>query len=71
MRIHEGTYAYDVEQLRDPQTQLSLHWKFTVYRLRPVEKVMCSGEADTREDAETKARGEIARLEAEKHRPAA
>jgi hypothetical protein len=71
MRIHEGTYAYDLEQLRDPQTQLPLHWKFTVYRLRPVEKIMCAGEAENREDAEKKARNEIVKLEAEKQRPAA
>ena len=71
MRIHEGKYAYDLEQVRDPQTQLPLNWKFTVYRLRPVEKIMCTGEADNREDAEGKARSAIAKLEAEKHRPAA
>ena len=71
MRIHEGTYAYDLEQVRDPQTQLPLNWKFTVYRLRPVEKIMCTGEAESREDAEGKARDAIAKLEAEKHRPAA
>jgi len=71
MRIHEGTYAYDLEQLRDPQTQLPLNWKFTVYLLRPVEKIMCTGQGENREDAEEKARGAIAKLEAEKHRPAA
>ncbi len=71
MRIHEGTYAYDLEQLRDPQTQLPVNWKFTVYRLRPVEKIMCTGEAESREDAENKARSAIAKLEAETHRPAA
>ncbi len=71
MRIHEGTYAYDLEQLRDPQTQLPLHWKFKIFQLRPVEKVVCSGEAETREDAEKKARSTIARLETEKHKSAA
>ena len=39
MRIHEGVYAYDIAQPRDPLTQLALKWKFTVYRLRPVERV--------------------------------
>ena len=71
MRIHEGTYAYDIEQLRDPLTQLALNWKFTVYLLRPVEKVVYSGEAETREDAEKKARSAIARLDADKQKPAA
>jgi hypothetical protein len=71
MRIHEGTYAYDLEQVRNPQTQLPLNWKFTVYRLRPVEKVMCTGEAESREDAENQARNAIVKLEAEKQRPAA
>ena len=71
MRIHEGTYAYDLEQVRNPQTQLPLNWKFTVYRLRPVEKIMCTGEAESCEDAEGKARNAIAKLEAEKQRPAA
>jgi len=71
MRIHEGTYAYDLEQFRDPQTQLPLHWKFKIFQLRPVEKVVCTGEAETREEAETKARSAIARLETEKHKSAA
>lgn len=45
MRIHEGLFAYDVAQPRDPLTQLPLKWKFTVFRLRPVEIVVSTGEA--------------------------
>jgi hypothetical protein len=63
MRIHyEGDYAYDLEQPRDPQTQLALNWKFTVYRLRPVEEVMAKGEAATQDEAENKAKNAISRL---------
>ena len=65
MRIHEGLFAYDVEQPRDPLTQLRLKWKFTVYRLRPVEIVVATGEAETMAEAEKKAKRSITRLNAE------
>ena len=71
MRIHEGVYAYDIAQPRDPLTQLALKWKFTVYRLRPVERVVTSGEAETFADAEKKAKRSIARLNAEEVHSAA
>lgn len=63
MRIHyEGDFAYDLEQPRDPQTQLALGWRFTVYRLRPVENIVAKGEAETRPEAERKAKTTISRL---------
>jgi hypothetical protein len=62
MRIHENGFAYDLEQPRDPQTQLPLKWRYTVYKVRPMEEVLCSGEAETREEAERKARAEIAKI---------
>ena len=62
MRIHEGDFAYDLEQPLDPLTQLRTKWKFTVYRIRPAEQKLTSGEADTREAAEKKARAELARV---------
>lgn len=63
MRIHyEGDFAYDLEQQRDPGTQLVLNWKFTVYRLRPAEEVVARGEASTRPEAERKAKSMITRL---------
>jgi hypothetical protein len=63
MRIHcEGDLAYDLEQPRDPQTQLALNWKFTVYRLRPMEEVVTRGEAATRPEAERKAKSTIGKL---------
>ena len=65
MRIHEGEFAYDIEQQRDPLTQLLRNWKFTVFRLRPVEMVISKGEAPTREEAETKAQEDIARFNRE------
>lgn len=43
MRFHEGNFAYDIEQLRDPQTQLFSVWRFTVFKLRPVETVITKG----------------------------
>ncbi|HKN31854.1 MAG TPA: hypothetical protein VJX16_01285 [Terriglobales bacterium] len=52
MRIHEGKFAYDLEQLRDPETQVRAQWKYRVYELRPAEKVLISGEAGTRAEAE-------------------
>ncbi len=65
MRIHDGIFAYDVEQPRDPLTQLRLKWKFTVYRLRPVELVVATGEAETMAEAEKKAKRSITKLNAE------
>jgi len=63
MRIHdEADFAYDLEQPRDPQTQLALNWRFTVYRLRPVEEVVARGDAPTRMGAEKKAKLVIGRL---------
>lgn len=62
MRIHEGNFAYDLEQLRDPSTQLPLQWKYTIYRLRPVDERVASGEAETRDEAEKKAKATLARI---------
>jgi hypothetical protein len=63
MRIHyENNYAYDLELPRDPQTQLALAWRYTVYQLRPVENIVARGEADSRPEAERKAKATITRL---------
>lgn len=70
MRIHEGDFAYDLEQPVDPLTQLRSKWKFTVYKIRPAEQKLASGEADTREAAEKKARTELAKV-ARSHGPRA
>ena len=71
MRIHEGNYAYDIEQPRDPLTQLPLKWRFTVYTLRPVEQALNRGEAESFLEAERQAKIIISELEAKKTRPAA
>jgi len=71
MRIHEGNYAYDIEQPRDPLTQLLLKWRFTVYALRPIEQAVSRGEAESFAEAEREAKEVINELEARKTRPAA
>jgi hypothetical protein len=62
MRFHEGDFAYDLEQQRDPLTQLLSAWRFTIFRLRPVETVVTRGEAKTRDEAERQARKIVADL---------
>jgi hypothetical protein len=65
MRIHEGDFAYDLEQPIDPLTQLRSQWRFTVYRVRPGEQKLASGQADSREAAEKKARAALAKIAAD------
>jgi hypothetical protein len=60
MRFHEGDFAYDIEQQRDPSTQLLSAWRFTIYR--PVETVVTRGEAKTREEAESQAKKLVSNL---------
>lgn len=52
MRIYEGNYAYEVEQVLDPATLIRAGWRYKVYRVRPVEQVLSSGDVPTREGAE-------------------
>ena len=52
MRFYQEDYAYEVEKVRDPATQLYSGWRYKVYRVRPVEELLRSGNAPTREDAE-------------------
>ena len=59
MRIHEGDFAYDLEQQRDPATQLPLKWKYTLFHLHPAEMIVGRGEAKTRNEAESHARQKI------------
>ena len=63
MRVHEGNFAYDIEQERDLRTQLLSGWRFTVYRVHPVETVLTRGQAPTREAAEAEAKQIISKLE--------
>jgi hypothetical protein len=66
MRIHDGDLAYDLEQPIDPQTQLRSKWRFTLYRVKPAEEKLGSGDAPTRAEAEKKAKLALARLRAKK-----
>jgi hypothetical protein len=71
MRIHDqADYAYDLEQSVDPSTQLKMGWNFHIFRLRPIEQVLESGEAKTREEAEKLAKRAISRM-VQKERKAA
>ena len=56
MRFHEGDYAYELERVRDAATQLFTGWRYNVYRIRPDNKIIRSGEAQTQEEADTTAR---------------
>ena len=63
MRIHDkGDYAYDLEQVVDPTTQLRKGWTYRVSQLRPTEQMLHTGEAASREEAEKEAKRMIARL---------
>lgn len=56
MRIYEGDYAYEVEQVLDPATLIRAGWKYNVYRVRPVNQLLHSGKAGSREEAELEGR---------------
>lgn len=56
MRFYEGDYAYEIEQVRDSGTQLLIGWRYNVYRLRPDDKILRSGDAETQQEAEAGAR---------------
>ena len=56
MRFYEGDYAYELERVRNAATQLSTGWRYNVYRVRPDDRILRSGEAPTQEEAETAAR---------------
>ncbi len=74
MRIYEGDYAYEVERILDPATQLSTGWRYNVYRVRPNEQVLRSGHASTKEDAERggkRALAEVVRAESRPRKGAA
>jgi hypothetical protein len=47
----------------DPQTRLFSAWRFTIYKLRPIEAVITRGQAVTGEEAEAQARKIVANLQ--------
>lgn len=52
MRIYEGDFAYEVERVLDPATQVRTGWRYNLYRVRPTDELLRSGEVSTREEAE-------------------
>jgi len=64
LRIHEGDYAYDLEQKVDPSTMLRGEWKFRVFFTLPTEHVLEQGEAATLEAGEQQALKAIVRIRA-------
>lgn len=68
MRFYEDDHAYEVEPVRDPATQLCTGWRYNVYRIRPDDKLLRSGEAPTQQEAEIagrKALGSVLKQEAD------
>lgn len=51
MRFYENDHAYEIEPIRDPATQLCTGWRYKVYRIRPDDKLLRSGEAPTQQQA--------------------
>lgn len=62
MRIYEDDHAYEIEPVRDPATQLCTGWRYNVYRIRPDDKLIRSGEAPTQKKAEIAGRKALASL---------
>lgn len=52
MRIYEGDFAYEIEPVVDRATQVSSGWRYNIYRVRPQNQILRSGQADTKEAAE-------------------
>ena len=62
MRFYEDDHAYEIEPVRDPATQLCTGWRYNVYRIRPDHKLLRSGQASTKEEAEVAGRKVLASL---------
>ncbi|HKU28513.1 MAG TPA: hypothetical protein VJQ54_23795 [Candidatus Sulfotelmatobacter sp.] len=60
MRFYEGDYAYEIERIRDSATQVFTGWRYNVYRIRPDQKLLRSGDVQSQEEAEASARRELA-----------
>ena len=60
MRFYEGDYAYEIERIRDSATQVFTGWRYNVYRIRPDQKILGTGQAQSQEEAEASARRELA-----------
>ena len=62
MRIYEGDYAYEIEQMLHPQTQVPTGWRYNVYRIRPWDQLIRTGKAATRDGAERAGKAAITDL---------
>jgi len=62
MRIYEGDHAYEIERILDPTTQLFTGWRYNVYRVRPIQQLLRSGETETQEEAEQAGRKALTEL---------
>jgi hypothetical protein len=51
MRIYEGDYAYEIERVLDPATEILKGWRYNVYRVRPVDNLLRSAEVASKEAA--------------------
>jgi hypothetical protein len=36
MRIYENNFAYELERVVDPATQVKTTWRYNLYRVRPI-----------------------------------
>jgi hypothetical protein len=70
VRIQEGDYAYDIEQMTNPSTQVRQQWKFSIYQVFPAEQMLERGEAESREEAEAAAQAAIVRIRSQSKRKA-
>ncbi len=62
MRIYEGAYAYEIERIVDPRTQLVSGWRYKVYRIRPVEDLLSTGQTSSRSEAEQAGKDALAKF---------
>jgi hypothetical protein len=72
MRIYEGNYAYEIEQVLDPATKVGSGWRYNIYRVRPRDELLRSGQAETKDSAEQagkRALAEMLRAEEPHHSP--
>jgi len=68
MRIYEGNYAYEIERVLDPLTELMKGWRYKVYRVRPRDEVLRSGDVGSKEAAELAGRRVLAEIKKEEER---
>lgn len=62
MRFYENDHAYEVERVMDPATQVYTGWRYNVYRIRPGQQLLRTGEAATQEEAEKAGKRVLAQL---------